>query len=238
MKQNLKSVLANLFRRLPQPFNRIPPEQKRGRMLRRIRERNTGKSSPKVFGIGLSKTGTTSLARALNILGYDAVSWTRGGRVLGWPEFYLVDAATDTPCCAHFESLYYTFEKSTFIYTVRDIEEWVQSAKSYFGLDSPRGFRRHWNDEEYWNGNTWHSDWQQENAFRTLRIHECLYSQHETWEEAYRIYDERVRYFFADKPEDRLMTMNIPAGDGWKKLCRFLERDHPDQPFPHANPSQ
>jgi hypothetical protein len=238
MDPDLKSTIADLFRKLPSPFNRIPAEQKRSRILRRIQKQNAGNPSAKVFGIGLSKTGTTSLARALDILGYEAVSWTRGGRVLGWPEFYLADAATDTPCCAHFESLYYTFERSKFIYTVRDLDEWVQSAKNYFGLETPHEFRQHWNDEEHWNGDTWHSDWQQENAFRALRIHECLYARHDTWEEAYHSYEQRVRHFFADKPADRITSMNIPDGDGWNQLCTFLKRDVPSRPFPHANQSR
>ena len=33
----------------------------------------------------------------------------------------------------------------------------------------------------------------------------------------------------------RLLEMDIAAGDGWEKLCAFLGRDVPDQPFPHLN---
>jgi hypothetical protein len=33
-----------------------------------------------------------------------------------------------------------------------------------------------------------------------------------------------------------LLIMDIAAGDGWDKLCPFVERDIPPMPFPHQNP--
>lgn len=42
---------------------------------------------------------------------------------------------------------------------------------------------------------------------------------------------ENVRTFFQDKP-GKLLELNIIAGDGWEKLCPFLGKPIPDQPFP------
>ena len=44
---------------------------------------------------------------------------------------------------------------------------------------------------------------------------------------------EVVRYF-RDRPDD-LLVMDICAGDGWEQLCRFLEQQTPNLPFPREN---
>jgi hypothetical protein len=43
-------------------------------------------------------------------------------------------------------------------------------------------------------------------------------------------YHEQVR---SSVPSDRLLVWS--ASDGWEPLCRFLEVDVPDAPFPRAN---
>jgi hypothetical protein len=40
--------------------------------------------------------------------------------------------------------------------------------------------------------------------------------------------------YFAKRPGD-LLVINIPAGDGWEKLCPFLGVPVPDLPFPFKN---
>lgn len=150
------NLVKQVFLRMPAPLHRIPAEWRQTQLRRKIRARFTGndgdgKPGPKVFGIGLSKTGTTSLARALELLGYTSVSWKENGKVLGWPEFYYADAATDTVCSAHFE---HTFEESKFIYTVRDLDSWEQSIEnhfgSYFGVENPGDFRSLHSQRSFW----------------------------------------------------------------------------------------
>lgn len=189
------------------------------------------KPQSKVFGIGLSKTATSSLACALRILGYKTVSWNVAARVIGWPELYHADAATDTPCAAQFETLYHTFENSKFVYTTRDIDSWERSITNHTGMDTPRGYRKRWTSDRFWERWDWY------NAFRGIQIHENLYADHDTWEEAYHAFDRRVRRFFEDKPDDRFLEVNICAGDGWEKLCPFLGVNTPDHSFPHKNAS-
>jgi hypothetical protein len=234
----IKKYIAGIGRQMPAPFHRLPEEWKQSYLREEVKRRYTGvseahaKPQPKVFGIGLSKTATTSLNQALTLLGYDSAHWTRGGqRVLGWPEFFHADAATDTPCAAQFESLYYTFEQSQFVYTVRDIDSWEESIQEHFGMESPRELRRLWKKQSFWEGN---HGWRWYNSLRWIQIQECLYARHDTWTAAYKEYDQRVRRFFEDKPDDRLLIMNIPEGDGWEPLCDFLDREIPDQEFPHV----
>ena len=66
----------------------------------------------KIFGIGLSKTGTTSLARALEILGYKTrdyigvSSYTRGElSSIDLAEIEANDAFTDTPIPSFYKEL-------------------------------------------------------------------------------------------------------------------------------------
>ena len=43
-----------------------------------------------------------------------------------------------------------------------------------------------------------------------------------------------IRNFFSDKP-DQFLEMNICNGDGWDKLCKFLNLQKPNTKFPHYN---
>ena len=83
----------------------------------------------RIFGIGLSKTGTTSLAKALATLGFAAIHWTNPltGELISEDDLALFDAFNDTPCCMNFERYYYSFPNSKFIYTVRQQNDWEKS---------------------------------------------------------------------------------------------------------------
>jgi hypothetical protein len=52
--------------------------------------------------------------------------------------------------------------------------------------------------------------------------------------EIYRRHNEAVRRYFALYPA-QFLDVCWENGDGWEKLCGFLGRDVPDEPFPHAN---
>lgn len=190
---------------------------------------------PKIFGIGLSKTGTTTLARALGDLGLQVLDWlnplTR--ELLSDDDLYLFDAFTDTPVAASFEKLYYRFSEAKFIYTTRPLEDWRRSMVGH------------------WSRNFGCSDFEQARTLMAHRdsfpygrafsdLHMSLYYNHRSYEEAWRSYDRRVRTFFRDKPQDRFLEFNVFAGHGWAELCNFLGYPVPDHAFPWENraPSQ
>jgi hypothetical protein len=54
--------------------------------------------------------------------------------------------------------------------------------------------------------------------------------------DAYFRHINTVQNYFAKRTHD-LLILDIPAGDGWEKLCPFLEHPFPDIPFPHTNRS-
>ena len=47
-------------------------------------------------------------------------------------------------------------------------------------------------------------------------------------------YNNSVIDFFKDKP-GQLLVLNIPGGDGWEKLCPFLNLPIVDEKFPHIS---
>ena len=40
--------------------------------------------------------------------------------------------------------------------------------------------------------------------------------------------------YFRERPKD-LLVLNVCAGEGWEKLCPFLNKERPDVPFPYLN---
>jgi tetratricopeptide (TPR) repeat protein len=187
-------------------------------------------AAPKVFGIGLSRTGTTSLAAALRILGLSTAHWGNPltMEVIGEDDFHLFDAFLDTPVCVNFERNYYTFPNSRFIYTIRNSVDWERSWTAYT--------RRRWLLSDY---REMAKAMEKPDQFQYGRcftdIHRCLYFNHGSYQDAFRAYDRRVRRFFADKPAERFIEFDLFGEDGWEKLCTFLERDVPAVTFPWNN---
>jgi len=176
----------------------------------------------KVFGIGLSKTGTTSLANALQILGYKTkdnmgvVKYAAGD--LSSVDLELVDtfaALTDTPIPSFYRELDTRYPGSKFVLTVRDSDGWLKSCKKQF---------------------TQRFAQVQTEAHKHLFMD--LYGTDVFDEERFARGHDRfvagVRDYFKDRPGD-LLIINVSAGEGWEKLCVFLDRPVPDIPFPKAN---
>lgn len=83
----------------------------------------------KIFCIGYSKTGTTSLAQALEILGFRTYRTVRDGT---WPPESEFDAATHEYVADRFDELDRQHPGSRFIVTERDRENWIASAEPFY----------------------------------------------------------------------------------------------------------
>jgi hypothetical protein len=185
---------------------------------------------PKIFGIGLSKTGTTTLAAALTALGFHTLDWANPltRELMSESDLHLFDAFTDTPVCRMFEDMFYLFPNSKFLYTTRPIEDWLRSMDHHWRRNHGlAGF--HAVQAAMGQSATFHHD----TEFRNL--HWSLYFNHGGYDEAYRSHDRRVRRFFRDKPSDRFLELDIFTGEGWQKLCPFLGVAVPNIPFPWEN---
>jgi hypothetical protein len=181
----------------------------------------------KVFGIGLSRTGTSSLNAAFEILGYQAMHWlnpvTRD--LLHQEDFLLFDAFSDI-CVSHqFEWLYHTYPNSKFILTTRPVDSWAVSVE------------RHYKNQH---GSCGPSALKTSSAKRRFRnrggqIEANLYTQYQSWPEAYAAFSERVDGFFEDKPKHRFLELSVVEGEGWERLCPFLDKPLPSVDFPNLN---
>ncbi len=173
---------------------------------------------PKVFCVGFHKTGTKSLACALEVLGYRVTgpNGTRDPRIAECalpmvlqiaPRF---DAFNDNPWSILYRDLDTAFPGSRFILTVRPPGSWIASVVRHFG-DEVTPMR----------------EWIYGTGRGAPRGNERAYL------DRFRRHNEDVASHFAGRA--CLLTMDIIAGDGWEKLCDFLALPVPDRPFPHVN---
>lgn len=165
----------------------------------------------KILGIGLSKTGTTSLSEALRILGFTTVHCpTSIDHILSH------DAATDISVSCGFEFLDTMLPGSRFIYTIRPIDGWLASIRRHvLGYSNPQDHvRKLWTAMYGWSESS-------------IPQFSHAWLQHK----------DRVERHFMERPGD-LLTLNIFEGDGWPILCNFLDKPIPTVPFPHLNACQ
>ena len=183
----------------------------------------------KVFGIGLSKTGTNSLTSALTMLGIDAAHWTNPltGEILSDRDFLMFGACTDISVAQNFERLYYRYPNALFVWTQRSVDSWANSLMAHHRRASwvstfaelrdlySRPFCPHMSPN--------------------AEIHFGMLLNHRDPFEAHAAFEQRVRRFFADKPKNKLLEIDFFEGDGWPELCEFLGVPVPDRPFPKLN---
>ncbi len=177
----------------------------------------------KVFCIGFQKTGTSSLSKALQALGFsvgDAIGVLN--RTVDWqaedprPEIVEkvlsvvegVDAIQDSPCAFLYRELDAAHPQAKFILTTRDTEAWLASYHRFFP--------------------------DQNNPLRRWMYGVARLSGNEArYREVYEAKNAEIIDYFATRPQD-LLVMDLGKGDGWLKLVTFLGEDAL-KPFPHAN---
>lgn len=165
----------------------------------------------KVFGIGLGKTGTTSLAKAMKILGYSA---KHGPRTVDEIEAY--EFTNDIGVAWRFRLLDHVYPDAKFILTIRDTESWLRSCTSHARRVGVRVALRRLESRFMCFGRT---DFEEEHFRHRFEYHNADVVRH-----------------FGDR-SDRLLVLNICGGEGWSRLCPFLGLPVPPVPFPRANQS-
>lgn len=179
----------------------------------------------KIFGIGLSKTGTSSLAHALKLLDYNikdcpgVTTYTKGD-ITSIDQNILANhnALTDTPIPSLYQELDKKHPGSKFILTVRDMDGWLKSCKKQFNQKSA--------DKQ--------SDAQNSLFFD---LYGTTVFEEDKFKKSYLDFVEGVNIYFKDRPND-LLTIDVIKGEGWEKLCPFLDKPFPPTPFPKTNVSQ
>jgi hypothetical protein len=187
----------------------------------------------KVFGIGLSRTGTISLTRALEQVGLLAGHFRNpfSGVMLGADDAELLDAMTDTPVCGMFEALYERYPEARFILTERSLPEWEVSLATMFTRTfGTADFGELRKLCEAGDALRYGPPW--------AKLHMDLLFRYDDAASAWRAYHDQVDAFFADKPAGKLLRIDLTAGAGWDELCGFLGVEAPVGAFPWENRSK
>jgi hypothetical protein len=174
--------------------------------------------TPKVFGIGFQKTGTTTLEVILSRLGYRTAGYhqfrhlaERDGLTLQELETFALklaseyDAAKDTPWPLFYKSLDKAYPGSKFIHVTRNPQTWINSAvkdfghypNAIYGVPYPEGYE-------------------------------------DIWLERYNRHNAEVRDYFSGHPEDCLF-LNLEDGVSFEVVCGFLDRPLVATGVPKAN---
>ena len=175
----------------------------------------------KVFGIGLNKTGTSTLGMCLKKLGYRCTSCSREllHDVVINKDFQAVketvqqyDGFEDWPWPIIYKELDELFPGSKFILTTRkNSQAWLKSLTKY--------------------------------SMRTRPFHHCRklaygfnYPQFKQREHLafYENHNDQVRNYFSGREEDFIELCWENMG-GWQGLCEFLDKPIPPEPLPHIN---
>lgn len=179
-------------------------------------------SKKKVFVIGFHKTGTSSLGKALQMLGFKVCGSLKGEDDLQLTDFSdfklhllkkaeqkaeIYDAFQDTPWFLIYKELYTTYPDAYFILTKREEQSWIKSVNKHFG------------DKYY----EYHN-----------RIYGTLDSLNhkELYINRYKKHNQEVSDFFEHK--GNFLVLDI-KNFNWDRLCGFLDVNVPLFKFPHAN---
>jgi len=175
----------------------------------------------KVVGIGLNKTGTTSLGECMVHWGLKHISCNQDAfnlwrddkytELLEWVAKY--DSFEDWPWPLIYKLIDDKFPGSKFILTRRkDAETWFKSLCQHANRTGPTEYRKY------------------------IYGHEMPHEHKEEHIKLYLNHLESVREYFKDRPSD-FLEVCWEDGDGWSALSRFLGFELPGVEFPHANKS-
>jgi hypothetical protein len=180
----------------------------------------------KVFCIGLGKTGTTSLAKALEYMGFhvgrrqvvfkkhlpnveliDSVKTGRYDEIFKILPFF--DAFVDNPWPLLYKELASRESQAKFILTTREEGSWLKSVLTYFG-NSHSEFRKLVYGESSPKGN------------------ETLYLNR------YQKHNQEVIEYFASS-SNRLLVLPLEERGKWQLLANFLGTTRPNMDYPITN---
>ncbi|KAI9262280.1 P-loop containing nucleoside triphosphate hydrolase protein [Phascolomyces articulosus] len=197
----------------------------------------------KVIGAGVSRSGTNSLKSALNILGYKThhmremlqrdlnpglfiEAYNNPEKPVDWSELYGdYDAGVECPTFCFIDRLVEYFPDAKVILTKRDPDDWYKSV-----LNTICKYENQISNDE-------HQDYAvlNEKLFRTVWLDGILLDWkkfHEQAELAKDRYEAHNKHVMETVPAERLLVLDLREGITWDKLCAFLEKPVPSEPFP------
>lgn len=217
---------------------------------RRIVERYVtlvhGSDRDKIFGVGLNKTGTTSLLTALQEFGilcghqpdfellFSDWKVRRFDRIIALARHY--EAFQDAPFSLPFtyQALDQAFPDARFVLTVREAEEWYESLvrfhrKILFGGNHPS-----W--ERIKSVHYIYPEYIYESAVAMWRWNEFGLYDRSRAIDLYNLHNNSVMEYFHTRPE-RLLVINLADPSSYGAFCRFLGQTPRREAFARENAS-
>ncbi|KAG0171117.1 hypothetical protein DFQ28_001572 [Apophysomyces sp. BC1034] len=195
-----------------------------------------------IIGAGFGRTGTHSLRVALDMLGYnthhmitfahdhekDPLFFKRAyehpEEEHDWDEAYKgYDAAVDWPTAAFLEPLMKKYPNAKVILTERDADSWYRSVKNSIFQASklgPIGYPRAEDLHDMIKTVILDGDFADAERFADEEAIKRRFVEH----------NEHVRKIV---PPEKLLVVGL--GEGWDRLCEFLGKDVPNEPYPNTN---
>jgi len=169
----------------------------------------------KIFGIGLSRTGTTSLHHTLIALGYTSRHFVDA--LVSNPDAVIAeDAIMDSPVPMLYQYLDKKYPNSKFILTTRNKANWLESMKWLFV-----------HGKVIWN---WPRSTQEyhKKFYHTTKYNKKILSRH------FDSFHEEVLTYFKNRPGD-LLVLNLDKEIEMKEICAFLGIPEKHVSFPKTN---
>lgn len=195
----------------------------------------------KVIGAGFGRTGTMSMKAALQKLGYNKCHhmlevmpsakqvdlWhaiSQGGAPDWDAIFKGFQASVDFPSSVFYKQLADYYPDAKIVLTVRDFDKWYESASDTIYeisqvfpawtqlLPRPRKIK------EMADGIIW-------DTLFDGRFEDRAHTE--------KVYNDHIAAVKAAIPPERLLVIEVK--EGWEPLCKFLDHDVPDEPFPRVN---
>lgn len=201
---------------------------------------------PKVFGVGNNKTGTTSLKKAMEDMGYVVGNQSVAERMMGnWSKRNFKKLIKYCHTAQFFQDLPFSkpytfvaldqqFPGSKFILTVRDSpEQWYSSLTKFhskkWGKNNRIPTKEDLQKASYiyegapWDINRWEYTTPESNPYNK-----------EALIKSYVAHNDNVIEYFRHRPND-LLVLNVAERDAYKKLCIFLGKPLEREDFPWEN---
>jgi hypothetical protein len=203
---------------------------------------NDGRT-PRVIGAGWGRTGTASLKRALEQLGFgpchhmeeviqipaDVPTWVRAsqGAKIDWATFLRGWGATcDFPSALHYRELAEAFPEAKVVLTVRDADGWYESMRTTI-VDAFQRFPNRYIVKYLPRVGA---------PFKVMNPSPLKASVMDRFDDKpaiiaqFEAHTEEVKRTI---PPERLLVFDVKQG--WDPLCRFLGVPIPEEPFPRLN---
>ncbi len=206
----------------------------------------------KVIGAGWGRTGTESLKKALEILGfgkcYHAFELLKDGkRIVYWEQlmrgekpdydklFDGYQSAVDFPAAMYYKELMAQYPDAKIILSYRDAEKWYESASKTILRPLPSFFMPVCRFIGLFNKNLSYFP-RIYGVIVTSVFNQLMQGKKDDREFMINLYNQWVEEVKRTVPADKLLVCE--AREGWEPLCKFLEVPIPVAPYPKGNDSE